>query len=241
VSLSRRPPARHWILIGLVWLVSAGGSSGQNAPRVFPVDPPDRAVVGSRPVFQIGYAGIDERALRRARFRIALSNDRFRSEAYVFDQRSRRSGWAGGAEGRAVYFPRRPIADGAYEWRAWYWNGVEWIGDGATFRLRIDTIPPAEVEDLSLSLDPDRATLSLRWSPVAVDQQGATEYVARYRVYRYTTPPFVRIPAHEVGVSESERFTLAPREVGEERLIYIVVAAEDEAGNLTGDPRRAGP
>ena len=197
-------------------------------------------MVGSRPVFQVTYSGIEEEKLRDMRFRIALSTDRFRSEVHVFDQRARRSGWAAGQDGHAVYLPRMPIPDGNYEWRAWYWNGVEWVGGESTFRLRIDTVPPAEIEDLVLGCDRGTREVLLSWKPVGLDRDGGPEFVARYRLYRYAGPlPFARIPAHEIAVTESERLTLGSGEVEVEgaTLIYFAVSAEDEAGNRAGDPR----
>jgi hypothetical protein len=224
----------------LVVLASLAVAVAQVRPRVDPAQPPNQAVVGSRPVFQVAYSGITERELGQARFRIALSTDKFRSEAYVFDQRSRRAGWATGEEGFVVYLPRVPVADGEYEWRTWHWNGVEWVGGDSTFRLRIDTVPPAEIDDLALSYDPAARTLLLRWDPVTLDREGRPEFVARYRIYRYANPPFPRIPLHEIAVTESEHHTVEPSDEKAPPLLFFAVSAEDGAGNRTGDPRPEG-
>ena len=66
-------------------------------------------MTGAHPVFALAYEGIEDDQLGRARFRIVLSEDRFRTEAYVFDQVEQRAGWLPGEPGRMLYRPRRPI------------------------------------------------------------------------------------------------------------------------------------
>jgi hypothetical protein len=198
---------------------------------VFPLDPPHGTVTGANPVFQVGYSGIQERDLRAARFRIVLSDDHFRSNAYVFDQRDRRSGWIPGEPGRMVYRPRRPLRDGDYQWRVAVWNGVSWEEGQQTFNLRIDTVPPAPVEGLLLQLEPADGAVRLTWDPVALDSEGGSEFVARYHVYRYTTgPPYpVAVPLRR-GSTPVPGWTddaVPPTS----RLVLYRVTAEDEAGN----------
>ena len=53
--------------------------------RAAPLEPADEAVTGARPVFALAYEGLPGQELRRARFRIVLSTDAFRSTAYTFE------------------------------------------------------------------------------------------------------------------------------------------------------------
>ena len=206
----------------------------QEGLRVFPDRPTDDSVVRTRPVFQIRHEGTEPGTLRSMRFRIALLDERTDAEVYVFDQRAQASGWAPGEEGYVVYLPRRPIADGSYRWSAWYWNGHEWIGGETMSRLRIDSVPPAEIDDLALRYERERARLVLSWTPVTLDRVGDPEYVARYRAYRHRASPFLRIPAHEVAVTEIERLVLDEPVDTEQILVFFSIAAEDQAGNRAG-------
>jgi len=201
---------------------------------VFPLLPDDGAVSGSRPVFHLGYRGVAADASRHMRFRLALSEDGFASETWVFDQRQRRSGWVAGDEGEMLFRPPRPLPDGRYRWRVWAWNGVEWVGGGETRELRVDTVPPAEVEGLQVAYDPASRTVRLRWMPVTVDRDGAPEYVTRYHVYRYQRgPAFPRARPFLIGVTEIPEF-VDTDPAAEVALLYYKVAAEDAGGNVTG-------
>jgi hypothetical protein len=202
---------------------------------VAPIEPPDGTATGARPVFLISYSGIEDRDLRHARFKIALSSDGFRSETIVFDQRRRRSGWVPGEPGRMVFRPRRPIVDGSYEWRAWIWDGADWSGGLETFKLRIDTVPPADVEGLMLSYDDERSSLFLKWNPVGLDAMGGAEYVSRYHVYRYDEgPPFPLLPAFLIGETVEPEIAVSGEALSGASLLVYRVVAEDEAGNVAG-------
>jgi hypothetical protein len=205
--------------------------TAQTALRVLPVDPPDGAVTGPRPVFSVGYGGIDDADLRRARFRIALSEDGFRSEAYVVDQLERRTGWLPGGAGSMLYRPRRPLRDGTYEWRVSVWDGVGWQEGQRTFSLRVDTVPPAAVEGLRLHLDRTNGTVGLTWDPVVLDRRGGPEFVSRYHVYRYTRgPPFPVARPLRAGSTPTPAWNETATAPGA-RLVLYRVTAEDEAGN----------
>jgi len=196
------------------------------------VDPPDEAVVGSRVVFRLVYRGIDDAELRDARFRIELRGRNDDDASIEFDQRRHKRGWTAGSPGEMLYRPRRPIPDGEYVWSVGVWDGVVWRGDETRFRLRVDSVPPAPVENLRVRYVADRNVLRLDWDPVATDVEGGAEYVAAYHVYRYSradnTPsaePFEVIrtetPATEIPVA-------GPLEA---RLWFFRVTAEDLAGN----------
>ncbi len=202
---------------------------------VAPIEPDDGAVTGARPFFLISYTGIEDKDLRHSRFRIALSDDGFRSETIVFDQRKRRSGWVPGEPGRMVFRPPKPIADGSYEWRAWIWDGADWSGGLESFKLRIDTVPPADVEGLMLSYDDERSSLFLEWQPVGLDAEGGAEYVSRYHVYRYDKgPPFPLLPAFKIGESVEPEMAVSGEDLSGASLLVYRVVAEDEAGNVAG-------
>jgi hypothetical protein len=212
-------------------VLSASRSSAQSPKEVAPLDPLDGAVSGERPVFTIGYSGIEDSDLREARFRIVLSLDRFRSEAYVFDQHELRAGWLPGEPGQMLYRPRRPLDDGEYEWRVALWDGVHWLEGQQTYSLRIDTIPPADTEGLRLTYDRADDLVELRWDPVVLDRQGSAEFVARYHIYRYTgDPPYPVVRPLRAGSTPTPEWTDATR-AGAERLVMYRVTAEDEAGN----------
>jgi hypothetical protein len=202
--------------------------------RVFPIAPPNKAAVGARPVFELGYEAPGETSPRELRFRITLDRARPDARDYAFDQRKQRSGWAPGAPGRMLYRPARPLRDGVYRWSAWFWNGAEWVGGDDRFELRVDSVPPAPIADLRVSRGPDGGPVILEWSPVTLDQQGRPEYVARYHVYRHERPAIVPgVRRLEIGVVEQPRF-VDPDPPAEPRLLYYTVAAEDDAGNESG-------
>jgi hypothetical protein len=190
----------------------------------------DDAVTGARPVFKVGYENIDVGQLRRTRFRIAISEDDFRSEAYVFDQRERRTGWLPGEPGSILFRPPRPLVDGSYEWRVAVWNGLTWEEASATRRLRVDTTPPAVVEELLLERDPS-GPLRLDWEPVVTDLEGRPEFVTRYHVYRYVQgPPYPVVRSLRLASTPEHSWT-DEEELATPALILYRVTAEDEAGN----------
>jgi hypothetical protein len=200
--------------------------------RVMPLEPPDGAVRGAHPVFLLGFSGIEDDRLREARFRIELSTDRFRSEAYVFDQREHRAGWVPGEPGRMLYRPRRPLADGDYVWRVSYWNGLRWVGGQDSFHLRIDTVPPADVPGLRLSFRRESGLVELAWEPVTLDREGETEHVERYHVYRYEEgPPFPVVRRHEIGSTPDLTLPESEPSSKGKALVFYRVTAEDRAGN----------
>lgn len=211
--------------------------AAQAAPlpeRFYPADPPHGAVVGSRPVFELGYEGPEAENPRQLAFRITLNGEQ---RSYVFDQRRRQSGWLQGQPGRVLYRPRRPLADGSYRWRVWIWNGVEWKPGRGTFDIRIDSVPPADVERLGLRFDGDRRAVLLEWDPVSLDRNGRPEYVARYHVYRCPRGPgCAPIQAFEIGVVEQPRFVDLSPPLEDPALLYYRITAEDEAGNRIERP-----
>lgn len=210
----------------------------QAPARVGPLGPPDGAVVGPRPLFEVEYAGIEDDRLRDARFRIVLSRDGFESEAYRFDQRQQRTGWIPGEAGRMVYRPRYPLEDGTYGWRVAFWNGARWVEGSETARLRVDTIPPAEVGALKASLDRKRGEVVLSWDPVVFDRDGQPEYVARYRILRYESgPPWPVARAYEVDETPDPVWVERSPPSDEARLVVYRVIAEDEAGNVESGNR----
>jgi hypothetical protein len=160
-----------------------------------------------------------------------LSEDGFRSEAYVFDQRESKAGWLPGESGSVLFRPRRPLADGVYEWKVALWNGLTWNEGPAARKLRVDTVPPAPVPGLRLEWNPADSTLRLSWEPVFLDRDGGAEFVARYHVYRYTHgPPYPVVRALRVGSTPEHAWT-GQETATEPGLVLYRVTAEDEAGN----------
>lgn len=224
------------LLFTLAWdlfLVRAEGTAG----RVRPVGPEDGSVVGSRPVFRLEFDSAGDPDSRHPRFRVTLDDTRSGTRAYVFDQRRGKSGWASGEEGEVIFRPRKPLADGSYRWRAWIWDGVAWVPGDGVLSVRIDTVPPADVEGLTLDFDEGTDDVRLEWLPVTLDQAGRPEYVARYHVLRYERRAVFRgVRAHEIGATELPRFT-DEKSPAKKRLLYYKVIAEDEAGNVADRPK----
>jgi hypothetical protein len=234
----RVSPFRSLLALAVIGLLHAGatGQVPAEAPAfesVFPLEPEDGATVRARPVFTIGYAGVDAGDVLELRFKLSLSQDGFASERYVYDQRARNRGWLVGTEGQILYRPQRPLRDGEYEWRVWVWDGVDWATAGRSRRLRVDTVPPADVERLEARYDVENDALTLRWAPVTLDRDGRPEYVTRYHVYRYDRDPSLPpVRLYEIGIVEIPEFVdTSPSPDGQDVLFYRV-AAEDAAGNV---------
>jgi hypothetical protein len=210
-------------------------ATAQQTGKVYAVAPEDGAVLGPRPLFQIAAREIDDEGLRRLELRIVLSSDRFQSETYVFDRREREAGWTPGEEGRLLYHPRQPIADGEYAWRLSLWDGARWIVSSPTYRLRIDSVPPAEVRGVRVRHDGARGALVLEWEPVTLDERGSAEYVERYRVYGHErASPFPPAAVYEIGATETPRLEIPLEPGADPPLWFFKVTAIDAAGNEAG-------
>ncbi len=229
-----RPSRRLGVafILGIAAL-EAPSSGPYAAPvqRVFPLAPPDSAIVGARTHFELGYEVLGVPPERsELLFRITLRPLRLNGASYEFDQQTDAGGWMFGDENRILHRPRLPLADGLYRWTASSWDGVAWSPESSAFELRIDSVPPADVEGLRVARGADG--LVLDWDPVTLDRNGGPEYVAGYHVYRYERgplPPIVR--AHEIGAVEQPPFVdRKPLDSGATVLFYRITA-EDEAGN----------
>lgn len=184
-------------------------------------------------MLQLGYEGTDLAHPRDLRFRIKLTG---KDRSYVFDQRRRRSGWITADQGRVLYRPKQPLQDGDYRFEAELWDGLAWVAGERVFRLRIDSVPPADVEHLRLRVDQERERVVLEWDPVSLDRQGRPEYVVAYHVYRYERRgPFRSLKAHELGISQEPRFIDESWEP-DVRVLFYKVTGEDEAGNEADRP-----
>jgi hypothetical protein len=194
-------------------------------------------VVQARPLFHLAYTGLDDDGLRKAMFRITLDSQTDGGVSLSFDQRKRRNGWAAGEPGEMIYRPKRPIPDGRYRWEVAFWDGTSWQADDRLFRLRVDSVPPAAVENLTVSHDSRLGVVELEWDPVALDVEGGAEYVARYHVYRYpranSTPT---VEPFEVAETDQTRVTIAVDTEEDAKLWFYRVSAEDLAGNEAGRP-----
>ena len=224
-------PTIPGLLLLLAW-ASLPAIAEPAASRVFPVAPLDGAVVGPRPVFQLGYEALGEPHPRKLRFRIRLEPLHPGREPLVFDQRRRSSGWLAGEPDRVLYRARKPLPDGSYRWEVAAWNGVEWLVGDDVFELRVDSIPPAEVEGLRVVLQRDDERLVLEWKPVTLDRNGAPEFVVRYHVYRFERRGGFRgVRSHEIAVVEQPRFLDTEPRSERSKILYYRITAEDAAGN----------
>ena len=183
-------------------------------------------------MFQIGYEASDDRRPRKLRFRLTLEPVGEHGEGYVFDQRQTRSGWFAGDEGQVLYRSRKPLRNGTYRWRAWYWNGTDWVGGTPARELRVDAVPPAEVGALRMTFDAQGGEVRLEWEPVVLDREGAPEFVTRYHVYRFEKRRFPGgVKTLEIGETFEPRFVDRDAPASESRILYYKVTAEDQAGN----------
>ena len=208
----------------------------QQPERVSPVAPEDGAAIGKKPRFVVSAPGGD---LDKLRFRIELSADGFQSIAYLFDQKESAQGWAvttlpDGSAAEA-YFPKEALRGGDYRWRASSWDGLDWKTGGETFRLRIDDVPPADVEAVMLRRMPGASCVHVDWHPVTLDRDGRPEQIAQYHVYRYTAKGAMQpIRPFEAGRTPALQFDDCDPEAIASPILYYRVVAEDTAGNIPG-------
>jgi hypothetical protein len=216
---------------------SAAPALAQSVEDVYPVEPKDGETIGPRSALRIGVRGTDVAAMK---FRVELSRDGFATVALTFDESADRNGWglwaqADGNEQTVVYQVQRPIPDGRYEWRAWAWNGLEWILGKKRFGVRVDAVPPAEVTGIRMTADKDTKKVVLDWDSVTTDLDGRAERVARYRIYRYARgTAFPSARPYEIGTTTVPHFEESGDAAIETPILYYRVAAEDEAGNEAG-------
>lgn len=219
------------VFLALVALLGVPLARAQSVEKVFPLEPPDGGTAGPKPILQVGVEGTE---LGKMRFRIELSRDGWETVAHTFDQKEDPQGWvftALGGESGAAYRVRQPLDNGLYEWRAWAWNGVDWVKGKTVHRLRIDGIPPADV-GLRMRVDREKKAIVLDWDPVATDAEGGSETVVKYHVYRYARRSFFFvIRPFEIGTTETTSFEDASDEALSSTLLFYKVTAEDEAGN----------
>jgi hypothetical protein len=223
------------VTIALSWLAILAVEPVPPVDRLWPVAPADGAVTDPRPLFEIGYETMGEPHPRDLRFRIRLERKGRAGTTYVFDQRQRPTGWLVGEPGRVLYHPRTLLDDGEYRWEVAAWNGVAWTTAPRRHAIRIDSVPPADVEDLCVLLDDEAGGARLEWKPVTLDAHGRPEFVAAYHVYRYErSGPFRRVRPHEIAVVTQPRYIdTTPRPAGDP-ILYYQVTARDEAGNEGG-------
>jgi hypothetical protein len=232
-----RSPLRFGWSLALALALGVGAVPAQQQVEVFPLEPSDRAVVGPRSVFHVGYRGLGEDAPRGRRFRIVLKAEWIDGESFVFDQRNERGGWTPGEPGRMLYRPRRPLPDGSYTWSVAIWSGTVWTESTEDFRLRVDSVPPAAVAGLGIRYDHESEIVELEWEPVTLDAEGGAEFVARYHVYRYPRADLrAQVRPYEVVTTEQTRVSLPVEAPQQEKIWFYRVTAEDLAGNEAGRP-----
>jgi hypothetical protein len=230
---------RLWAVVcWLVWLLPSIAIADDTPPAfetIFPLAPETRTVSGPRPIFHIGFTGVDAHDVRRMRFKLVLREDGLNAETYVFDQRRRKSGWTQGSRGEVIYRPRKPLRDGEFVWTVMAWNGVNWVAGGSSRTIRIDTVPPADVLGLTLAFDRDTQELTIDWDPVSLDQQSHSEFVSGYHVY--ALPGRADLPVarpYRIGIVEVPRFVERVASPEDVPIIFYRVVAMDQAGNVSG-------
>jgi hypothetical protein len=228
--------ARHVVLAtALAGVAGLAAEPTATVDRVWPVSPQDGAVVGPRTLFEIAYDGVGDPHPRDLRFRIRIEPVRDHGESYVFDQRRRRAGWLVGEPGRMLYRPRKPLADGTYRWEAAVWHGVDWMKGPGRHEIRVDSVAPADIDELRVRRDPRTGRTMLDWDPVTLDRDGRPEFVARYHVYRYERgSPIRRVRVHEIATVVQPGYVDAGASENAARVLFYRVTAEDEAGNEGG-------
>jgi hypothetical protein len=215
-------------------LVAAAVSSAnaQTVARVFPLDPPNGATVGTKPFLKVGFEGTE---LPKVRFRIEISRDDFDSIEHTFDQLAESNGWAYTAlagESGALYMVRKPLEGGEYQWRVAAWNGVDWVPGKDDGWFRVDDVPPGDVTEIDMRIDHEAKSVQLRWDPVTVDRDGRPETVVRYHVYRYAKKSmFFVIRPFRLATVESTSYDDNDRLALESPILFYKVTAEDAAGN----------
>ena len=230
-----RPAILAWFAlpIALAWLPA---TAQQQPTSLAPESPRDGASVGTKPRFVVRAMGTD---VEKLRFRIELSADAFRTIAYTFDQLKDTNGWAytvlDDQSPGAVYFARQPLAGGDYVWRVASWDGLSWKESSDRFRVRIDDVPPADVDGVLVWRDAKTGCVRISWSAVTTDRDGRDERVAVYHVYRYASKgPTQPIRSYEAGVTPSLDFDDCDAEAAKKPTLFYRVVAEDEAGNIAG-------
>jgi len=233
----REPGRARAPLLTLLCVLVAAATGPR--PGAEPLDPPEGAVVGSRPIFRMTYPDGDGSDPHTPRLRIRIESRKVGGATIVHDQRRRRAGWTPGEPGTMLFRPRRPLPDGWYAWSVELWNGVAWDAGGRPRRFRVDTVPPAPVRNVRALGDPERRVVRLTWDPVTSDVRGGAEFVARYHVYRYSRPSDQRfVEAYEVARTEDARVELPYDAAGAaaEGPWFLRVTAEDLAGNEADRP-----
>ena len=196
----------------------------------------DGSSVGKKPRFGIRVVGGD---VDKLRFRIELSRDEFKSIAYTFDQLKDDNGWAvtilDDQTPRAAYFSREPLAGGDYLWRAASWDGLSWMDGTRRFRIQIDVTPPADVDGVRMTRDPEGPCVRITWEPVTTDREGGAERIKLYHVYRYAAKgPTHPIRMYQAGETADLEIEDCDTALSSKPVLFYRVVAEDEAGNIPG-------
>jgi hypothetical protein len=198
--------------------------------------PKDGAAVSPHPKFVLR---TDAENVSKLRFRIELSRDEFKTVAYTFDQLKEANGWAFvEAEGErqgAMYFVRKKLDGGDYEWRVSSWDGLSWQVGPNVARLTIDDVPPAEVSGVRIRRDPSTGCIRIAWDAVTTDRNGGVERVARYHVFRYSQRAAVPSSGRfEAGSTPETSYVDCDPETIKKPMVFYRVEAEDEVGNVFG-------
>ena len=224
---------RRFVCLAAVLLATT--AHAQLLESVRPGFPAGGETVGPKPIFKVLVEGKD---VHKMRFKIELSRNDFDTIDRTLDQQKDENGWAfllAGDEWGGAYRTREPLAGGAWSWRAYAWNGVDWVKAKDEGRFVVDAVPPADVEGIDMRIDRRERVVHLRWIPVTTDQEGRPERVAKYKVYRYQKKSFFfSIRAFELGETDRTWFEDRDPQALEAPLVFYKIVAEDEVGNEEG-------
>ena len=101
-----------------------------------------------------------------------------------------------------------------------------------------DSIPPARVTDLEISLVVDR--ILLQWSAVTTDTTGGPETIQHYIVYRGESADFAPASSESLGSTPGNDFSDSTISLSPAVNFFYLVKAVDAAGNISAESARVG-
>lgn len=210
----------------------------QSIDKALPTEPYDGQIVSSKPAFKILVEG--ENISHYMKFKIELSRDDFDSVFKVFDQISEKKGWSFhqwfDEEIGGIYRAQEPLPDGLYQWKAYVYDGISFVGGDEASSFLVDSIPPAEVSGLRMRYDHETGYTHLEWDPIFLDVNGNSESIDYYNIYRYERKSvFFVIRVFYLGTTKIESFIDKDRRRNKRgKLTFYKVVGVDIAGNELG-------
>jgi hypothetical protein len=201
-------------------------------------EPQDRQITSAKPAFKILVEGDD--ISHYLKFKIELSRDDFETVFKEFDQVAEKKGWSFhqwfDEEIGGIYRTTEPIPDGVYQWKAYVYDGMNYIGGEEVSTFIVDSIPPAEINGMRMRYDYDTGYTHLDWDPIFLDVNGNSETIDHYNIYRYERKSiFFVIRPFYIGTTKTESFIDKDRGRNKRgKLTFYKVVGVDKAGNELG-------